>query len=171
MSLDKENESLISATAVKMSLKSMLGPNLRIAVDQKKREELKRLVKQKTKCEHSAIYSQITFICRRLAMAYEDNKITAEQAMNLIFEAHEQLSHKGLPRDVVVVQLHKRLDKIENNSKSQFGIVMANTNSSVHMRRREGGQSGKDSPDEENGAEEILGSEDKYSESYWADVI
>jgi hypothetical protein len=39
------------------------------------------------------------------------------------------------------------------------------------MRRREGGQSGKDSPDEESGAEEILDSKDKYSESYWADVI
>ena len=173
MSFDKEDENSISSTATaKLRLGGRPRTNLGSSPDLKKREDLKRLVKQNTKCEHSAIYSQITFICRRLAIAYEGTRITTEQAMNLIFEAHEQLSHKGLPRDVVAEQLHKRLDKMENNNKSLFGIVMANTNSSVHIRGKENKafeeESAIDKSDEE---QQIHSDGDRYSESYWADVI
>jgi hypothetical protein len=85
--------------------------------------------------------------------------------MELMFEAHEQMSHRGLPKEVVAVEMHKRLDKLEHNDKTSFAIIMANTNSSVHAR---GGSNKADTKDVTSGDDN---SEDKYSESYWAEII
>lgn len=164
MTIDNQNEMsrASSTTMTKLDLHD-ISSNVPHTIDLKKRDTLKKLVKQNTKCEHSSIYSQISFICRRLAITYEDNRITTEQAMDLIFEAHDQLSHKALPREVVVEGLHKTLDKLEGNNRSLFGIVMANTNSSVHVRKNS-----SKSIDREG---ENRDANNRYSENYWADVI
>jgi hypothetical protein len=134
-------------------------------LDPKKRALLKNLVKKNTLCHHLQIYTQANVICRRISYSYEEGKITEKQAMELMFEAHEQMSHRGLPKEVVAIEMHKRLDKLENNDKTSFAIIMANTNSSVHSR----GLSNKaDTKDTGTGDNSI---EDKYSESYWAEII
>jgi hypothetical protein len=135
------------------------------AMDPKKRAILKNLVKKNTTCHHLQIYTQANVICRRISYSYEEGKISEKQAMELMFEAHEQMSHRGVPKDVVAIEMHKRLDKLEHNDKTSFAIIMANTNSSVHAR--DGGNKAyvKDlSTDDDR-------SEDKYSESYWAEII
>ena len=138
----------------------------------RKRSALKKLIKDNTKCNHSAIYSQISFICRRLAALHEEGRITMEQAMQLIFDAHDRLAHKGLPVETVAEEMHKRLDKLEANDRSQFGIVMANTNSSVHLGRGTSKKQLQKRTGKEEDREEISdGHADRYSESFWADVI
>src|ERR687897_3894126 len=131
-------------------------------LDPKKRALLKNLVKKNTLCHHSQIYTQANVICRRISHSYEEGKISEKQAMELMFETHEQMSHRGLPKEVVAIEMHKRLDKLENNDKTSFAIIMANTNSSVHAR---GGSSKDDMEDVAPGGDSR---EDKYSESYWA---
>jgi hypothetical protein len=120
-------------------------------VDLEKRAALRALVKRNTKCHHSQIYTQANAICRRISVSHEQDKISAEQAMELMLEAHDQMSHKRMPKDVVTEDMHKRLDKLEGVDRAGFGVVMANTNSSVHLK--DGDRLGK------------------YSESYWAEVI
>jgi hypothetical protein len=135
-------------------------------LDPKRRALLKNLVRKNTSCHHLQIYTQANVICRRISHSYEEGKISEKQAMELMFEAHEQMSHRGLPKEVVAIEMHKRLDKLENNHKTSFAIIMANTNSSVHARGVENNKSGM---------KEVAGgddsSEDKYSESYWAEII
>src|SRR5918997_921664 len=103
-------------------------------LDPKRRAVLKNLVRKNTSCHHLQIYTQANVICRRISYSYEEGKISEKQAMELMFEAHEQMTHRGLPKDVVAIEMHKRLDKMENNDKTSFAIIMANTNSSVHSR-------------------------------------
>jgi hypothetical protein len=134
-------------------------------LDPKKRVLLKNLVKKNTLCHHLQIYTQANVICRRISYSYEEGKISEKQAMELMFEAHEQMSHRGLPKEVVAVEMHKRLDKLEHNDKTSFAIIMANTNSSVHAR---GGSNKAEMKDVTSGDDN---SEDKYSESYWAEII
>jgi hypothetical protein len=135
------------------------------AIDPKKRAILKNLVKKNTPCHHLQIYTQANVICRRISYSYEEGRISEKQAMELMFEAHEQMTHRGLPKDVVAIEMHKRLDKLENNDKTSFAVIMANTNSSVHARSVTNSVRVKDeSSDNEN-------NEDKYSESYWAEII
>jgi hypothetical protein len=134
-------------------------------LDPKKRAVLKNLVKRNTSCHHLQIYTQANVICRRISYSYEEGKISEKQAMELMFEAHEQMTHKGLPKDVVAIEMHKRLDKAENNDKTSFAIIMANTNSSVHTR------GAKNRPSRIEEASDIDSNEDKYSESYWAEII
>jgi hypothetical protein len=122
-----------------------------------KRVALRKLVKKNTKCHHLQVYTEANAVCRRITVLYEEDKISMQQAMKLIFETHEQLSHKNLPKDTVAQNIHKLLDKLDGADKTTFGIIMANTNSSVHVK---GGQHERTSPEAE-----------KYSESYWADVI
>src|SRR5215212_8933646 len=86
--------------------------------DHKKRAHLKALVKRNTSCHHLQIYTQANVICRRISQSYEEGKISEKQAMELMFEAHEQMSHRGLPREVVATEMHKRLDKLEGNDKT-----------------------------------------------------
>ena len=132
----------------------------------KKRALLKNLVRKNTLCHHLQIYTQANVICRRISYSYEEGKISEKQAMELMFEAHEQMSHRGLPKEVVAIEMHKRLDKLENNDKTSFAIIMANTNSSVHARVV---NSKSDIKAVANGDDDS--SEDKYSESYWAEII
>src|SRR5918911_561328 len=103
-------------------------------IDPKKRAILKQSVKKNTRCHHLQIYTQANVICRRISYSYEEGKISEQQAMELMFEAHEQMSHRGLPKDVVAIEMHKRLDKLEHTDKTSFAIIMANTNSSIHTR-------------------------------------
>ncbi|MDP8941604.1 MAG: hypothetical protein M3M84_03565 [Thermoproteota archaeon] len=131
----------------------------------KKRALLKNLVRKNTLCHHLQIYTQANVICRRISYSYEEGKISEKQAMELMFEAHEQMSHRGLPKEVVAIEMHKRLDKLENNDKTSFAIIMANTNSSVHARGVNGKAIMKDLAAGDDR------SEDKYSESYWAEII
>lgn len=119
--------------------------------DLEKRAALRALVKRNTRCHHSQIYTQANAICRRISISHEQDKISAEQAMGLMLEAHDQMSHKGMPKDVVAEDMHKRLDKLEGVDRAGLGVVMANTNSSIHLK--DGDRLGK------------------YSESYWAEVI
>lgn len=134
-------------------------------LDPKKRALLKNLVRKNTLCHHLQIYTQANAICRRISYSYEEGKISEKQAMELMFEAHEQMSHRGLPKEVVAIEMHKRLDKLEDNDKTSFAIIMANTNSSVHAR---GVNSKSNIKDVASGDES---SEDRYSESYWAEII
>ena len=133
--------------------------------DPKKRALLKNLVKKNTTCHHLQIYTQANVICRRISYSYEDGKISERQAMELMFEAHEQMTHRGLPKDVVATEMHKRLDKLEKNGITSFAIIMANTNSSVRTRPLTNKENlTRDRANDTN-------SEDKYSESYWAEII
>lgn len=134
-------------------------------LDPKKRALLKNLVKKNTLCHHLQIYTQANVICRRISHSYEEGKISEKQAMELMFEAHEQMSHRGLPKEVIAIEMHKRLDKLEGNDKTSFAIIMANTNSSVHARGVNNKADMKDVAPGDNS------SEDKYSESYWAEII
>jgi hypothetical protein len=104
-------------------------------------------------------------VCRRISYSYEEGKISEKQAMELMFEAHEQMTHRGLPKDVVAIEMHKRLDKLENSDKTSFAVIMANTNSSVHSRTVDK----RASRDGEPIDNETI--EDKYSESYWAEIM
>jgi hypothetical protein len=135
-------------------------------LDPKRRALLKNLVRKNTLCHHLQIYTQANVICRRISYSYEEGKISEKQAMELMFEAHEQMSHRGLPKEVVAIEMHKRLDKLENNDKTSFAIIMANTNSSVHSRVV---NNKADMEDVASGDDNS--SEDKYSESYWAEII
>jgi hypothetical protein len=134
-------------------------------LDPKKRALLKNLVKKNTLCHHLQIYTQANVICRRISYSYEEGKISEKQAMELMFEAHEMMSHRGLPKEVIAIEMHKRLDKLEDNDKTSFAIIMANTNSSVHAR----GVNNKTVVKDVASGEDT--SEDKYSESYWAEII
>jgi hypothetical protein len=140
-------------------------PLERRPLDHKKRAVLKGLVKRNTLCHHLQIYTQANVICRRISQSYEEGKISEKQAMELMFEAHEQMSHKGLPREVVAIEMHKRLDKLEGNDKTSFAVIMANTNSSVHVR---GANNKIDGKSIDTGDDSSI---DKYSESYWAEII
>ena len=126
-----------------------------------KRAALRKLVKRNTKCHHLQVYTEANAICKRISTSYEEGRISMLQAMDLMFETHEQIDHKHLPRDVVALNIHKQLDKLEGADKTAFGIVMANTNSSVHVRKPARIQEG------ERASHEI----ERYSESYWAEVI
>jgi hypothetical protein len=70
-----------------------------------------------------------------------------------------------LPKEVIAIEMHKRLDKLEDNDKTSFAIIMANTNSSVHAR----GVNNKTFVKDVASGDDT--SEDKYSESYWAEII
>jgi|SRR5918992_1098448 hypothetical protein len=137
-------------------------------LDPKRRAVLKNLVRKNTSCHHLQIYTQANVICRRISYSYEEGKISEKQAMELMFEAHEQMSHRGLPKDVVAIEMHKRLDKLESNDKTSFAIIMANTNSSVHAR---GVDDNNNKSSIKEASDQDDSTEDKYSESYWAEII
>jgi hypothetical protein len=134
-------------------------------IDPKKRAILKHLIKKNTKCHHLQIYTQANVICRRISYSYEEGKISDKEAMDLMFEAHEEMSHRGLPKEVVAIEMHKRLDKLERNDKTSFAVIMANTNSSVHVREHSNRSQAED------GGTSDEKSLDKYSERYWAEII
>jgi hypothetical protein len=132
-----------------------------VIINLEKRAFLRNLIRRNTRCEHKQIYTQANAICRRISSSYEEEKISAKQAMDWMMEAHDKMSHRKLPKDVICDEMNKRLNKLEKVEKTlTFETTMANVSVSNRIKnhRDEKGMTGNDS-------------EDKYSESYWAEVI
>jgi hypothetical protein len=135
--------------------------NKLVVIDLKKRAILRNLVKQNTLCEHKQIYTQANAICRRISTSYEEGRISAQQALELMIDAHNQMSHSGLPKDVVAAEMNKRLNKLERGEKNtSFEVTMANVSYAHHL----GDKNDKDISNNDDPS-------NKYSESYWAEVI
>src|SRR5215204_7685485 len=135
--------------------------NKLVVIDLKKRAFLRNLIKQNTLCEHKQIYTQANAICRRISSSYEEDKISAKQAMDLMMEAHDKMSHHNLPKEVICDEMNKRLNKLEKGQgEMAFEVTMANVSVSNRIRESQ----------EEKGAS-ANASENRYSESYWAEVI
>ena len=132
-----------------------------VIINLEKRAFLRNLIRRNTRCEHKQIYTQANAICRRISSSYEEEKISAKQAMDWMMEAHDKMSHHNLPKDVICDEMNKRLNKLDKVEKTlTFETTMANVSVSNRIKnhRDEKGMTGNDS-------------EDKYSESYWAEVI
>jgi hypothetical protein len=133
--------------------------NKLVLIDLEKRAILRNLVKQNTQCEHKQIYTQANAICRRISSSYEEGRISAENALKLMLDAHDKMSHKRLPKDVVADEMNKRLNKLEKGEKTAFEITMANVSYANNLRNER--------VNDKHGDEYS----NKYSESYWAEVI
>jgi hypothetical protein len=136
--------------------------NRMVIIDLKKRAILRNLVKQNTLCEHKQVYTHANAICRRMSSSYEEGRISAQQAAELMIQAHDQMSHRGLPKDVVAAEMNKRLNKLEGAAQTaSFEATMANVSNANNL------------PDNQNGNRKSGddAASDKYSESYWAEVI
>jgi hypothetical protein len=132
-----------------------------VVINLEKRAFLRNLIRRNTRCEHKQIYTQANAICRRISSSYEEEKISAKQAMDWMMEAHDKMSHRNLPKDVICDEMNKRLNKLEKSENATtFEVTMANVSVSnkLHSPKNEKGKSGNDS-------------ENRYSESYWAEVI
>jgi hypothetical protein len=135
--------------------------NKLVIIDLEKRAFLRNLIKQNTRCEHKQIYTQANAICRRISSSYEEDKISAKQAMDLMMEAHNKMSHNSLPKEVISDEMNKRLNKMEKGQEAMtFEVTMANVSVSNRISNH---QEEKDAP------KHAL--ENRYSESYWAEVI
>jgi hypothetical protein len=135
--------------------------NKLVIIDLEKRAFLRNLIKRNTRCEHKQIYTQANAICRRISSSYEEDKISAKQAMDLMMEAHNKMTHNSLPKEVISDEMNKRLNKIEKGQEAMtFEVTMANVSVSNRMSNK---QEEKDTP--KNALE------NRYSESYWAEVI
>jgi hypothetical protein len=135
--------------------------NKLVIIDLEKRAFLRNLIKQNTRCEHKQIYTQANAICRRISSSYEEDKISAKQAMDLMIEAHNKMSHNSLPKEVISDEMNKRLNKIEKGQEAMtFEVTMANVSVSNRMSNHQ---------EEEDTPKNAL--ENRYSESYWAEVI
>ena len=131
-----------------------------VVIDLEKRAVLRNLVKQNTLCQHKQIYTQANAICRRISSSYEEGRISAQQALQLMIEAHNQMSHRGLPKEVVADEMNKRITKLEKGENTVFEVTMANVS---HANNLEGRQKNSDLNNEDPS--------NKYSESYWSEVI
>jgi hypothetical protein len=131
-----------------------------VVIDLEKRAVLRNLVKQNTLCQHKQIYTQANAICRRISSSYEEGRISAQQALQLMIEAHNQMSHRGLPKEVVADEMNKRITKLEKGENTVFEVTMANVS---HANKLEGRQKNSDLNNEDPS--------NKYSESYWSEVI
>jgi hypothetical protein len=133
-----------------------------VVIDLKKRAILRNLVKQNTFCEHKQVYTHANAICRRMSSSYEEGRISAQQAADLMIQAHDQMSHRGLPKDVVAAEMNKRLNKLEGvGQNGSFEVTMANVSYANNIIDNQDANR-KPSDDQKL---------DKYSESYWAEVI
>jgi hypothetical protein len=132
-----------------------------VIINLEKRAFLRNLIRHNTRCEHKQIYTQANAICRRISSSYEEEKISAKQAMDWMMEAHDKMSHRNLPKDVICDEMNKRLNKFDKVEKTKtFEATMANVSVSNRIKNHsdEKGMSGNES-------------ENRYSESYWAEVI
>jgi hypothetical protein len=134
--------------------------NKLVVIDLEKRAMLRNMIKQNTTCEHKQIYTQANAICRRISTSYEAGKISLQQAIELMIEAHNEMSHQGLPKEVVTDEMNKRLDKFERGEKTPLGLTMAKFHTANNIGDK---QNSKESVNDE--------SLNKYSESYWAEVM
>ncbi len=97
-----------------------------------------------------------------MSSSYEEGRISVQQAADLMIQAHDQMSHRGLPKDVVAAEMNKRLNKLEGAAQNaSFEVTMANVSYSNNpIDNQNDNKKLSDDPDL-----------DKYSESYWAEVI
>jgi hypothetical protein len=134
--------------------------NKLVVINLKRRAMLRNMIKQNTQCQHKQIYTQANAICRRISSSYEEDRISIDDAVKLMIEAHNQMSHNGLPKDVIAAEMNKRLNKLEKGETGIFEVTMANVSSSNLIGRKD------DKPI--SGGEE---GSNKYSESYWSEII
>jgi hypothetical protein len=135
--------------------------NKLVVIDLEKRAFLRNLIKRNTRCEHKQIYTQANAICRRISSSYEEKKISSKQAVDLMMEAHDKMSHHNLPKDVISDEMNKRLNKLEKGQDAMtFEVTMANVSVSNRIKNYQ---------DEKELS--TNGTENRYSESYWAEVI
>ena len=159
MDRDPENS---SSAETKNNLRKRY--NRMVVIDLKRRAILRNLVKQNTFCEHKQVYTHANAICRRMSSSYEEGRISAQQAAELMIQAHDQMSHRGLPKDVVAAEMNKRLNKLERaEQNASFEATMANVSYANNIIDNQNGNT-KGSSDDDDAS-------DKYSESYWAEVI
>jgi hypothetical protein len=98
-----------------------------------------------------------------MSSSYEEGRISAQQAAELMIQAHDQMSHRGLPKDVVAAEMNKRLNKLEGSGQNaSFEVTMANVSYASSALDKDNGKDGKHNDGDAS---------DKYSESYWAEVI
>ena len=134
--------------------------NRLVIINLKRRAMLRNMVKQNTRCEHKQIYTQANAICRRISSSYEEDRISINDAVKLMIEAHNQMSHNGLPKDVVAAEMNKRLNKLEKGETGIFEVTMANVSSSNFIGEKDDRTLNED----KDGL-------NKYSESYWSEII
>jgi hypothetical protein len=134
--------------------------NKLVIINLQRRAMLRNMVKQNTQCEHKQIYTQANAICRRISSSYEEDRISIDDAVKLMIEAHNQMSHRGLPKDVVAAEMNKRLNKIEKGETGIFEVTMANVSSSNLIGKK----------DDKTIIEDQEGL-NRYSESYWSEII
>jgi hypothetical protein len=134
--------------------------NKLVIINLQRRAMLRNMVKQNTQCEHKQIYTQANAICRRISSSYEEDRISIDDAVKLMIEAHNQMSHRGLPKDVVAAEMNKRLNKIEKGETGIFEVTMANVSSSNLIGKK----------DDKTISEDQEGL-NRYSESYWSEII
>ncbi|MDQ3868922.1 MAG: hypothetical protein M3250_05110 [Thermoproteota archaeon] len=134
--------------------------NKLVIINLKRRAMLRNMVKQNTRCEHKQIYTQANAICRRISSSYEEDRISIDDAVKLMIEAHNQMSHNGLPKDVIAAEMNKRLNKLEKGENGIFEVTMANVSSSNSMGKKDD----KTLNEDKDGL-------NKYSESYWSEII
>ena len=134
--------------------------NKLVIINLQRRAMLRNMVKQNTLCEHKQIYTQANAICRRISSSYEEDRISIDDAVKLMIEAHNQMSHNGLPKDVIAAEMNKRLNKLEKGETGIFEVTMANVSSSNLIGKK----------DEKTINEDQAGL-NKYSESYWSEII
>jgi hypothetical protein len=134
--------------------------NKLVIINLQRRAMLRNMVKQNTQCEHKQIYTQANAICRRISSSYEEGRISIDDAVKLMIEAHNQMSHRGLPKDVVAAEMNKRLNKLEKGETGIFEVTMANVSSSNLIGKK----------DDKTISEDQEGL-NRYSESYWSEII
>lgn len=134
--------------------------NKLVIINLQRRAMLRNMVKQNTQCEHKQIYTQANAICRRISSSYEEDRISIDDAVKLMIEAHNQMSHRGLPKDVVAAEMNKRLNKLEKGETGIFEVTMANVSSSNLIGKKDDKTINED--------QEAL---NRYSESYWSEII
>jgi hypothetical protein len=159
--MDENPENSLAAETKKKNLRKRY--NRMVVIDLKKRSILRNLVKQNTLCEHKQVYTHANAICRRMSSSYEEGRISAQQAAELMIQAHDQMSHRGLPKDVVAAEMNKRLNKLDGSGQNaSFEVTMANVSYASSALDKDNGKDGKHNDGDAS---------DKYSESYWAEVI
>jgi len=106
-----------------------------VIINLEKRAFLRNLIRRNTRCEHKQIYTQANAICRRISSSYEEEKISAKQAMDWMMEAHDKMSHRNLPKDVICDEMNKRLNKLDKVEKTlTFETTMANVSVSNRIK-------------------------------------
>jgi hypothetical protein len=96
-----------------------------------------------------------------MSSSYEEGKISLEQAVDLMIEAHNEMSHRKLPKEIVNDQMNKLLDKLERGEKPSVKVSTTEINSSKINSDKESKSNGAANDEKLN----------KYSESYWSEVI